>query len=395
MKFVWPALLGIFRAAYLTYSVWCLLLPVALLGWCMALWSGYGTQFPWLRQAGWAALAVFAALVLYAITLVYIRRDRANPRPLPQASGANPWQTGFLAWFGTLKWFSNRSGGAAVTLHWPSAYLVENPSGNRIGGPQMRAVLAALQPGDILLRGYHGYLDGEFIRRSSLSAHGGFRPGWFTHVALYAGDLSGADRTSVNPLFANDPGYFSEGPQRVIHSMAKGVHTEDILTFLRCDYLAVLRLPEELRSIPQATSPSIKPHEPPTPSDPLCAAMASALQQGQAVTRASVVQAARQAALEKIGEAYDFDCSDTTAFHRFSCAELLYYCLRGVLRAVPLQPRPHALYPFAPHATWLRVLERKTITPDDYYDLVHGGHLTCVWEDATSQKVHAQQQATP
>lgn len=208
-------------------------------------------------------------------------------------------------------------------------------------------------------------------------------------MALYVGDITESASTGVNPVFVQRQDYFSVGPQRVIHFMAKGVHTEDILTFLRCDYLAILRLPDELQSIAQGSDQpqtDSKPHRPPTPSDPLCAALALALQQGQAVTRAQIVHAQRQSALEKIGEAYDFDCSDTTAFNRCSCAELLYYCLRGVLRALPLEPRPHALYPLAPRVTWLRVLERKTITPDDYFDLVQSGHLTCMGKTAPAKR---------
>lgn len=165
MKFVWPALLRIFRAAHLTYSVWCWLLPFALLGWYVALCSGYGALYPWQRKAGLVAVALFAALWVYAIAPVYQRRGRSSPNPVPQPSEPNPWQVGFLAWFGTLKWFSNGGGASAVTLHWPSAYLVENPQCYRLGGFETRAILAVLQPGDILLRGYQGYLDGEFIRR--------------------------------------------------------------------------------------------------------------------------------------------------------------------------------------------------------------------------------------
>lgn len=41
-----------------------------------------------------------------------------------------------------------------------------------------------------------------FIRRSSPSAHGGFKPGWFTHMALYVGDITESDRAGVNPLCA-------------------------------------------------------------------------------------------------------------------------------------------------------------------------------------------------
>ncbi|MBK9443304.1 MAG: hypothetical protein IPN53_19250 [Comamonadaceae bacterium] len=44
--------------------------------------------------------------------------------------------------------------------------------------------------------------------------------------------------------------------------------------------------------------------------------------------------------------------------------------MSGVLGALPLTPQPHAFYPLAPMLTNFNVLERVTITPDDYHDLV-------------------------
>lgn len=386
MKLVWPMLLGVFRTAYLLYAVWCLLFPVALLvlGW--VLWGGLGTSYPWWHSAAHVALALFLGMALYAIVAVYTRRQADDP---------NPWQSGFMSWFGTLKLFSNSGGAAGVTLGWPSAYLVENPRGYRISGRDSRQILNLLQPGDILLRGYEGYVDGEFIRRSARTSASGFAPGWYTHVALFAGDLTESDAHHVPAAFKNRADYFAIAPEMVIHSMAKGVHTEDVLTFLRCDYLAVLRMPPELTQAPQTLAqPPQTPgrqHQPgPSPSDVRCAEMAQALEAGQTVARDLAVEVARQSALEKIGHAYDFDCSDTQQFHRFSCAELLYYCLRGVKTALALQPQAHALYPLAPWFPRFHLLERTTITPDDYYSLVAGGHLECVWEDVVSQTMHAQ-----
>ena len=383
MKFFWTVLLGLIRPLYLAYSAWCCLFPVALAGLLAMALGAWGDSGAGLRYSAWGLLALWLMLGLIAVFGVVARRTDDDP---------NPWQSGFMAWFGTLKAFRNLGDSAAVKLHWPSWYLVENPRGYRISGANLRTILGVLQPGDILLRGYEGYVDGAFIRRSSLSSTTGFKPGWYTHVALYVGDLTEQDGAQVPSTFQNDPGYFSPGPQRVIHAMAKGVHTEDILTFLRCDYLAVLRLPAELTLAPGQTADlraRCKQGVPPSVSDMQVTALLQTLAAGGSVPRAQVIATAKQSALEKIGEDYDFDCSDTTEFNRFSCAELLYFCLRGVQGALDLKPLAHAFYPLAPWQTRFHLLERITITPDDYYDLVRRDKLTCVWEDSFSQASHA------
>lgn len=379
MKFVWPVLLGLVRTAYLTYSLWCWLFPLALLGGLVALGVDDPQRNPWLFRAAWVFLTLYLLASAYAVVFVYRKKTPNDP---------NPGQSAFLSWFGTLKKFKNSGGAAAVKLFWPSSYLVENPRGYRISGANMRAVLDALQPGDILLRGYEGYVDGAFIRRSSVTSQHGFQPGWFTHAALYVGALTEADRALVPRRVQNDAAYFAPGLQMVIHSMAKGVHAEDILSFLRCDYLAVLRLKAELTLPPGAVADlrSAQAHsKPPRFSDPQVADLLLQLQAGGTVARAQVVQAARTSALEKIGEAYDFDCSDTKEFNRFSCAELVYYCLRGVLGALDLKPSAHALHPLVPINKRFKVLERITITPDDFHDLLPKGGLERVWEDTDSQ----------
>jgi len=378
MKLLWLALLGICRTVYLAYAIWCWLFPIALVLWIGTLVGHWGATYPALQTGAQALAILLTALALFAISYIHFKRTQDNP---------NPWQSGFMAWFGTLKFFRNDGGSPEVKLHWPSKFLVENPRGYRISGTDLRHILDALEPGDILLRGYEGYVDGEFIRRSSLSAQNEFKPGWFTHVALYVGDISDEDRAHVPSTFAQQNDYFSSGPQRVIHAMAKGVHTEDVLTFCRCDYLCVLRLRAQLaiRNDTPRQLAHCKQSSPPSASDVLASAMLEDLQAGNPVPREHVIAAMRLSALEKIGEEYDFDCSDTQAFDRFSCAELLYFCLRGVLAAIDLKPLPHALYPLAPLFKNFKVLERATLTPDDYRNLARQGQLEVVWEDRFSR----------
>ena len=59
---------------------------------------------------------------------------------------------------------------------------------------------------------------------------------------------------------------------------------------------------------------------------------------------------------------------------------------RGVWGALQLQPLAHALYPLVPLNTRFKVLERVTITPDDFHDLLDQGTLELAWEDSVSQK---------
>lgn len=84
-----------------------------------------------------------------------------------------------------------------IILFGDSSYAVK--------GPEMRAILSSIQPGDVLLRRYNHYLGSVTI------------PGYWSHAALYVG--------------ANE----------VIHMLGKGICSEDILTFMRCDNVAILR----------------------------------------------------------------------------------------------------------------------------------------------------------
>lgn len=91
-------------------------------------------------------------------------------------------------------------------IHRKPLWFVYDPHIHQVKGHEVRDVLRAIQPGDVLLRSFSGYLDTMFI------------PGYWSHAALYAG----------------------EG--LVIHAIGTGVQGEDILDFCRCDGVAVLRI---------------------------------------------------------------------------------------------------------------------------------------------------------
>ena len=99
-----------------------------------------------------------------------------------------------------IKW----AGELYLHNHW--LWLVYRPHHYAMTGPEVRKVLDAVQPGDILLRRYDGYV-------STL-----FTPGFWGHAAL-----------CVNK-------------KEVIHAVGVGVVREDVITFCRTDSVAVLRV---------------------------------------------------------------------------------------------------------------------------------------------------------
>ncbi|MET3105210.1 hypothetical protein AAKU67_000958 [Oxalobacteraceae bacterium GrIS 2.11] len=377
MKIIWVLLLAILRPIYFIYSFVCL---SAFLLICYVLAYFFWPQLPAPELVTHVTaefiLAAFAILAVIIPVMVYRRKTDDDP---------NPFQSAFMSWFGTLRWYWNTTPGPMAKVGLPSGYLVENPMNYRINAKDMRAILAVLQPGDILLRAYDGYMDGDFIRHSSLCSTNGYRPGWFTHAALYAGQLNDEDKGHVPEKYRLNKRYFQEGPQMVLHSMAMGVHTEDILTWFRCDYLVVLRLKDQLKLQEKIDSshPSKKKN---SASDFFCQRVSADLRNGMTISSAEAIQNARQSALEKVGEPYDFECVQTDKYTRFSCAEYVYYCYRSIHDALGLSPQLHALYPLGMLSRHFSIMGRSTITPDDFYQLARDNHLDIVWIDEISKK---------
>lgn len=88
---------------------------------------------------------------------------------------------------------------------YPGGIIIAGDSHYDFKGPHMRAVLNNIQRGDVLLRRYSHYLGSVLIK------------GYFSHAAIYVGDNS------------------------IIHMLGGGIDKEDILTFMRCDDLCILR----------------------------------------------------------------------------------------------------------------------------------------------------------
>jgi hypothetical protein len=178
-------------------------------------------------------------------------------------------------------------------------------------------------------------------------------------------EASEAEKEAVR----NNPIYFQPGRQLVVHSMTKGVFVEDILTFLRCDYLIVLRLHgamrletgerEEDQSLIKDLAPDAE-------------AIHAKLIRGEPVVKDEVITAARLSALGKIGSCYDFQFNDMKTTHRFSCSEFVYYCYKSVHCYIGLHPKLRG---------FLKIFfRRETITPSDIYDAaVAQGKLKIVW----------------
>ena len=103
---------------------------------------------------------------------------------------------------------------AADIRLYMGGFILFGNSYYRIKGHHQRSIMACVQPGDILLRRYDHYLGSWFISLISGS--------YWSHASVYVGDY-------------NNESY------RVIHLLGSGATNDDILTFTRCDDIAVLR----------------------------------------------------------------------------------------------------------------------------------------------------------
>jgi hypothetical protein len=213
----------------------------------------------------------------------------------------------------------------------------------------------------------------------------------FSHASVYLGDINDStDRaicarrlqvldpqgkwTAASPqemeAVRSNTQYFSPGVQRVVHSMTRGVFMEDILTFLRCDYIAVIRLPETFRLTPEELA-SQKDRSLIADLAHDAESIRHKLLLGETVTSREVLDVVRLSALGKVGSCYDFQFNDAKTHQRFSCSEFAYYCFKSIHCYIGLELKDHGMGAF---------LVRKTITPSDIYEAaVTHRKLNIVW----------------
>jgi hypothetical protein len=210
--------------------------------------------------------------------------------------------------------------GDLKVFRWP-LWLVYDPGSYRVKGRDAREVLELVRPGDVLVRGFDAYLDGKLI------------PGLFSHAGLYLGRTTEED---VAGAPAHHRGRVVAGPQTVIHAIAEGVRTEDLLDFCRCDRLVVLRFPAVLRADPAA------PPDDPSRLDADERALRDRLAGGGEVPFAEAWPLVRRAALAQIGRGYDF-AFDFTDPRRLSCTELVHRATRALAPFLGVQPERHRI----------------------------------------------------
>jgi hypothetical protein len=348
----------------LALALLMLLAPLVLLAWLLSRLPALAALAP----PDWMLALAPLPLVATIVWLLAPARapEFAAPRAYPGLLGRIDSRIDrLIAWVGRLKFFRT-----------PLVFVVD-PGGYKVTGDEVRALLQVIRPGDILLRGYDGYVDGLFIGLTGGSdpvsqrfSHAAFHAGALgdEHHALAArrlqasdgqGGLVPATQAQIDAV-RNDPGFFSRGPDRVIHAMTRGVFTEDLLTFARCDYLAVLRISD----LPIALDPADRERVQRTQliGDPALQgeqrAMHDRLLRGETVAREDAIAAALRSALGKIGSGYDFQFNEGHTATRFSCSEFVYYCYKGLHTYLGLQKKPHGLMGF---------FQRVTISPGDIW----------------------------
>lgn len=226
-------------------------------------------------------------------------------------------------------------------------WLAYDPGSYRVRGPECRKVSELLEPGDILLRHYDGYLDNMFI------------PGVFSHAGLYLGPVTENDRAKI-PGTGVASRAFGAGPCQVAHSTAEGVHLEDVLNFLRCDEVAVVRLPDTLSILQDASVPD------PGKLHPLEQSLRERLCRNETVPRQEAFAVARDQALGWLGTEYDF-AFDFKSGHRMSCTEFVLHCYRSVNSALGVVPHGESFFG--------GFVRKEVIRPDAYvaspFRLIH------------------------
>lgn len=130
------------------------------------------------------------------------------------------------------------------TSKWP-LFLSYRPHSFALKGNHTREIMKAAKPGDILVRSFNNYLNNSFL------------PGTFTHVGFYLGEVNEIHLKQIAKI--EHLTQFNIGKQMVIHAINDQVFLDDIIDFCRCDGLALMRFPRQLKSLGHYTIPETLP----------------------------------------------------------------------------------------------------------------------------------------
>ena len=187
--------------------------------------------------------------------------------------------------------------GDVKVFRWPM-WVVYDPGSYRVKGRDMRAVIERVRPGTCSC--------GATTRTSTASSS--------RACSATPGCTSDVRPTPIGAVPLAHRERLALGEQTVIHAIAEGVLTADVLDFCRCDRLVVLRFPGRLRARPGA------PPDNPGPLGVDERAVRDRLVAGGEVAFEEAWPVVRRVALAQLGLAYDFDL-DFTDLRRLSCTE--------------------------------------------------------------------------
>ena len=114
-------------------------------------------------------------------------------------------------------------------------FIIYRPHNLAINGTHTREIMELIKPGDILVRSYNHYLSSLFLR------------GTFTQVGFYLGEVNETHLKQLAKI--SNPTQFKLGKQMVIYAHDAQVHLDDLIDFCRCDGLAVMRFPRQLKPL--------------------------------------------------------------------------------------------------------------------------------------------------
>jgi hypothetical protein len=269
---------------------------------------------------------------------------------------------------------------------WP-LFLHYHPHSFAIKGSQTQEVIKLIQPGDILVRSFNNYLNTHFL------------PGVFTHAGFYLGEVNDMYLKQFGNVVNN--GEFNTGSQMVIHAIGNHVWLEDLIDFCRCDGLAVMRFPRQLKSLSHREIPKVLQDyfndptqaakmEPSTDANQEEDAKSKAkkaektpvevkepvkldataleiikaekeiaqrLAQGKAFEFNKIFKFLYRNALMQLSTPYDYDFG-MEPFHATRCTELIYFITKSIGWNYGIEPQP------------ARILfkQRNVILPDAFVD---------------------------
>lgn len=270
-------------------------------------------------------------------------------------------------------------------------FLSYSPQTFALKGGHTREIMKRVQIGDILVRSYNNYLDGFFV------------PGTFTHVGLYLGPVTEDNLRKIAKVDLSST-HINPGDQTVIHAIGNQVYLDHLIDFCRCDGLAIMRFPRQLKatsgqsipdhlhayladptqsSVSEASPPPAEEEEPKKgkkakqkkAEEPVAAPepvklddetlklienekkIAYALAQGKAVDFQQIQKLLYLIALKqlKAPSNYDFGFDH---FPGTACTELVYFITKSICWLNDLHPTPQKVF----------FKSRRVILPDAFVD---------------------------